>query len=149
MSKVKSIKVKMQPTSVIETKLGIQKDGPIHKFFTNSCAKAMDKYVPASQDENLAKSVKVSTDEIIYPGPYAHYLWEGRVMGPNIPVFDKNGNIVRWWSKAPKYYTGKDIVFSTEVHPLATSHWDKKMWTAEREKIEKDVLAEIRKRGGK
>lgn len=148
MSKVKSIEVKMLPTSVIETKLGIQEGGPIHSFFTNACAKAMDKYVPASQDENLAKSVIVKTDEIRYPGPYAHYMYEGRVMGPNIPVFDSKGNIVRWWSKAPKYYTGADIVYSIEVHPLATSHWDKKMWTAEREKIEKDVLEEIRRRGG-
>ena len=141
MAKITSMKLNMKPTSIIETQLGIQKGGPAHAYFTELCMKAMDKYVPVSDASgtHLADSVRNTVDEIIYPGPYAHYMYVGKVMGPNIPVFDKNGNIVRWWSKAPKYYTEADIVYNDSAHQLATKEWDKVMWTAEKEDIEKQV----------
>ena len=142
MAKITSMKLKLNPVSVIETRLKIQKGGPIHAEFTALCEKAMDKYVPA-KSLNLARSVTHTVDEIIYPGPYAHYIYEGKVMGPNIPIKDKNGNIVGWWSKAPKYYTGADIIYNTSVHPLATHHWDKVMWTAEKEDIEKELQKKL------
>lgn len=143
--KVTSIKLDLEPVYTIETKLGIKEGGPLHKYFTNTCEKHMNKYVPATPDENLASSAIVLTDMIYYPGPYAHYMYEGRVMGPNIPIKDKNGNIVRWFSRKPKYYTGADIEYKTGTHPLATSHWAEKMWTAEREDIEKELEDYVRK----
>ena len=134
-----SVKINLKPVSVIKSDLGIQEGGPVHNYFTGLCEKAMDKYVPMGSTGNLSATVTHTTDEIIYSVPYAHYMYEGRVMGPNIPVFDKNGNIVRWWSKGPKYYTGKDIEYNTDRHPLATSHWAEKMWSAEKEDIEKEL----------
>jgi hypothetical protein len=142
-----SVKINLSPVSVIESKLGIQSGGPAHKHFTNECARHMDKYVPATSELNLASSVRTTTDKIIYPGPYAHYMYEGKVMGPNIPIIE-NGIIVGYWSKAPKYYTGEDIQYNTSTHSLATSHWDKKMWSAEKDEIEDD-LANYIKRGCK
>ena len=143
------VEVNIDPVYVIEGKLGIEPDGPAQQFFTNTCAEHMDKYVPASPKENLASSVQVSFDEIRYPGPYAHYMYEGRVMGPNIPVFDANGNIVRWWSKGPKYYTGEDIHYSTSTHALATSHWAEAMWSAERSDIYEEIADFFKQRGAK
>ncbi len=141
MAKVTSMKLNLKPISVIETRIGIQKGGPAHAHFTELCMKAMDKYVPMSNQSkpHLADSVTNTVDEIIYPGPYAHYIYEGRVMGPNIPIKDKNGRITGWWSKAPKYYTGEEISYNTNAHPLATHHWDKAMWSAEKKDIEKEL----------
>lgn len=142
-----NVKLNIQPVSVIETKLGIQEGGPTHNHFTDLCMKEMDPFVPMGDTGFLASTVYHTVNEIHYDMPYAHYIYEGRVMGPNIPIIE-NGLIVGWWSKAPKYYTGKDIVYSTSKHPLATSHWDLKMWTAKKDFIEKKV-AEYVMRGGK
>ena len=143
-----SSNVEFLPVGVIKTKLGINAGGEAHAYFTERCATHMDKYVPATNELNLASSERHTADEIIYPGPYAHYMYEGKVMGPNIPIIE-NGIITGWWSKAPKYYTGEEIQYSKETHPLATSHWAEKMWSAEREDIEKEVADYIRSRSQK
>ena len=139
------VQVNIDPVYVIEDKLGIEPNGPIQSFFTETCALHMDKYVPM-RDGFLAGSERHTSDEIRYVTPYAHYMYEGKVMGPNIPII-RNGYIIGWWSKGPKEYTGKDIVYSGGMHPLATSHWAEKMWSAERDDIIKKVENEIEKRG--
>lgn len=141
-----TVQVNLNSVTEIETQLGIEDKGPIHDFFTSECAKQMDPFVPM-RDGYLKDSEIHTVGEIRYTQPYSHYIYEGRVMGPNIPVFDANGNIVRWWSKAPKYYTGKNLVIKTDKHPLATTHWDQAMWTAKREDIEESLVNEIKKRG--
>lgn len=140
------VEVKIDPVYVIETKLGIQPNGPAHYFFTETCATHMDKYVPASDRLRLASSERHTVDEIHYKTPYAHYMYEGKVMGPNIPI-KENGIIVGYWSKGPKYYTGEDIEYSTEKHSEATSHWAEKMWTAEKDDVIKEVADYVKERG--
>lgn len=143
------VKVQLQPTSVIKANLGIDKDGPVMKFFVQTCAKKMDKYVPVDTG-NLA-SYKIQGNYVIYDQPYAHYMYEGLVMGPNIPIKDENGNITGWWSKGPKHYTGKKIDYSKSIargHQFAGPHWDERMWSAEKEDIVKEVQKYI-DRGGK
>lgn len=146
------MRINMRPTSVIKARLGLQKGGPVHKFFTDTCYKHMDKYVPFA-DGNLASNVAFGAngDSIIYLSPYAHYMYEGKVMGPNIPFKDKNGNIIKWRSPKgkPKYYTGAEINYSTQHHEFAGSHWDKRMWSAEKDKVIEEVEDYIKKHGGK
>ncbi len=49
--------------------------------------------------------------KVLYLVPYAHYLYEGRVMGPNVPLHE-GGQLVGFFSpKAPKKYTGKKLQF--------------------------------------
>lgn len=36
----------MKPTGQIKARLGIQSNGPAHKFFTETCHRYMEKYVP-------------------------------------------------------------------------------------------------------
>ena len=140
-------KVRMKPISVIKANLGIQPNGPVHSYFTERCATYMDKYVPFKKG-NLAYTNRiVETDEVIYNSPYAHYMYEGKVMGPNIPII-KNGVIVGWFSKGPKYYTDEDIKYKSSAgHEYAGPHWDQRMWSAEKD----DVIKEVQKfinRGG-
>ena len=111
---------KMQPTSVIKARLGIEPNGRIQKFFTNECAKAMDKFVPF--DNGDLANYNIEGNVIIYEQPYARYQYLGL-------------------SKS-----GKPLNYSTDKHPLATSYWDKKMWTAEGQ----DIVKKIQKKfGGK
>ena len=66
--------IKMKPTAVIEARLGIEPKGKVHKWFTNTCALHMDKYVPYRHGD-LAKTVvnngivnseNVTEDTIVY-----------------------------------------------------------------------------------
>lgn len=142
--------VKMKPTSVIKARLGLNPNGRVQKFFTATCAKKMDKYVP--YDEGDLADYRIENNLIIYEQPYAHYMYEGKVMGPNIPI-KENGIIVGWFSPKgkAKYYTGKDIDYSKSKargHKFAGPYWDKRMVSAEMQDVVKEVQDYVN-RGGK
>lgn len=79
--------------------------------------------VPFSQG---ALRNSVNYPEGIYGGsiewntPYAHYLYEGIVYSPNIPIKDKAGNIVGWFSPPSKKPTGRSLTYG---EPGTTDHW--------------------------
>lgn len=81
-------------------------------------AKDTDQYVPA-RTKSLANRVIVSGDTIVYPGPYARFLYNGKLM------IDPNTGS----SWAPKGSTkvvdpgGKDLNIRKAVHSKAQSHW--------------------------
>lgn len=63
--------------------------------------------------------------EIEYNTPYAHYMYEGIVYGPNIPIKDSQGNITGWYSLPSKHPTGEKLKY----HPEGTErgdHWFEK-----------------------
>ena len=68
--------VKMQPTSVIKARLGIDPNGPVQSFLTNTCYKHMDKYVPMDEG-NLRTNVNIQSNSITYESPYARYQYYG------------------------------------------------------------------------
>lgn len=128
----------LKPVGVIKARLGIQKNGPVQAFFTNACYRYMGSFVPGGADSFLNRNVTLETDRITYKSPYSHYMWFGKVMGPNIPI-EKEGDVVAKWVSPkgkPKYYTGKDIKYKT---PGTGSHWDTRMWSSKREKVVKEV----------
>ena len=105
--------VSMQPTSKIIARLGLEPDGRVQKFFTNTCYKHMDKYVPMDEG-NLRTIVDIQSSWITYESPYAKYQYYGmRADGSH---------------KVKKYTT-----------PGTGTYWDKKMWSAEG----KDVIKEV------
>ena len=125
------MEVKMKPTSVIKTRLGLQPKGKAHKFFTHTCALHMDKYLPfrtgalaGTVVENGKTTVNVKTDKIIYAQNYAKYVYSG----------------IR---------NGKEINYRTDKHKLAGPYWDKRMWSAEKKQVEREVQNYVNKYGGK
>ena len=72
--------VKIKPTSTIKARLGIEPNGRVQKFFTNTCYKHMDKYVPKDIG-NLRDIVDKGADYITYESPYAHAQYIGEVHG--------------------------------------------------------------------
>lgn len=114
--------VELKPISVIEARLGIEPNGPVQKFFTNTCAKHMDPFVPADK-ETLAKTVwvdgqpgpGVGIDTITYEQPYARYVYYGI-------------------SKS-----GKPLNYSKDKHELANSYWDRRMISAKMQDIIEEV----------
>lgn len=103
--------MKLNPISQIKANLGIDANGRAQKFFTDTCRKHMDKYVPKDIG-NLRDIVDVGTDYITYESPYAHAQYVGIV----------NGSEVR------NYTT-----------PGTGSYWDKRMWSAEKDEIIQEI----------
>lgn len=73
-------------------------------------------YVPALTG-SLDARTRVDGQQIIYPGPYARYLYYGKLM-----IDTETGS-----SYAPKggtkVVTDKDLVFNKAMHAKAQSHW--------------------------
>lgn len=66
---------------------------------------------------SLDQRTRVDGSEVIYPGPYARYLYHGKVM-----VDPETGN-----AYAPKggtkVVTDKDLVFNKAMHSQAQAYW--------------------------
>lgn len=73
-------------------------------------------FVPA-KTESLSIRTRVEKSLIIYPGPYARFLYFGKLM-----VDPETGSA---WARrgVKKVLTDKNLVFSQAVHPQAQSHW--------------------------
>ena len=112
--------VKMQPTSVIKARLGIDPNGRVQSFFTNTCYKHMDKYVPQDNGD-LRTIVDIQPDSITYESNYARYQYYG--------VREDGTHQV-------KNYTT----------PGTGPYWDKRMVSAEMQDVVKEVQDYI---GGK
>lgn len=73
-------------------------------------------FVPALTG-SLTIRTRLDSNKIIYPGPYARFLYYGKVM-----VDPQTGSTF-----APKggtkVLTDRDLVFSKAMHPQAQSHW--------------------------
>lgn len=112
------------------------------KIVDSAVLKYMDPYIPY-QTGTLAKSAVTGTvigsGKIIQSTPYARYLYYGEVYGPNIPI-TSGGEVVGFFSKAPKSPTGRDIKYDTTKHPLAGKLWF--------ERMKADHLDDIKKEAG-
>jgi len=134
--------VYIDPTKTIIKNLNIEDDGPVMAYATSQGAKYMDEFVPYKSGE-LRNNKSVQKNLVTYKSIYAHYMFVGKVMGPNIPIKNKAGEIVGWWSKKPKYYTGADI----QYHTAGTGHyWHERMKSAYLDTICKEV-EDFMKRG--
>ena len=133
--------------SNIERKLANIKSDETMTEIHNALARYLDPYVPMDEGM-LAGNIEITPEYVQYNSPYAHYQYVGKVYGPNIPIIE-NGVIVGYWSPPNKKPTGASIQYSTDKHPLATDHWDKRMmedkgdeFTEEVGRIIKDRLKE-------
>lgn len=130
------MKLKMKPISVIKADLGINPDGPVQAFFTDTCVKHMDKYVPKDTGMLRDNIIKTKTS-VTYNVPYAHYQYIGKLY-----VMDNGKGAYYnpdygYWSKpnTAKKPTDRDL----KHNGITTSYWDKKMWSAEKDIIIKEV----------
>lgn len=79
-------------------------------------AKDTEQYVPA-RTKSLSIRTRVSGDTIIYPGPYARFLYYGKLM------IDPKTKSPFATKGATKEVTGTDLNISQAVHGKAQSHW--------------------------
>lgn len=78
--------------------------------------KDTEPYVPMLTG-SLKNRARVDGNTIIYPGPYARFLYYGKVM------VDPNTGSTWAPMGGTKVVTDRDLVFTTDFHPQAQSHW--------------------------
>ena len=125
----------------IQTKFADLNDNEeVKTLVHNAFAKELNPYVPM-QTGILAQTTMITAEGVTYVQPYAHYQYTGLVYGPNIPITE-NGVITGWFSqpgKGSKHPTGESLTYSTELHPLATHHWDRAMMRDRGKEFTKEV----------
>ena len=124
----KTIRVDLKPVSVIKLNLGLEPNGPIQSFFTNTCYKHMDQYVPMSNlisKGSLRRQVTITTNSITYEMPYAEYQYYGMWRDGSHKV-------------NPDNYTT----------PGTTTYWDKEMVANDKEVVVKEVQDEVNRLNG-
>ena len=86
------------------------------QLVAHQVAKDTAPFVPALTG-SLTQRTRVEDSKVIYPGPYARFLYYGKLMVDPI-----TGS-----SYAPKggtkVLTDKNLVFSQAMHPQAQAHW--------------------------
>ncbi len=80
-------------------------------------AKDTEPFVPASQSESLANRTIVKWNMVIYPGPYARYLYFGKLW---LDPLTGSSWVKHGEHKAP---TDIDLKFNRATHRQAQSHW--------------------------
>lgn len=135
--------VYLKSTSVIKTRLGIQKNGPAHAFLTQTCYRYMTPFVPGGAKSHLNQNTDLRVDKIIYQGPDAHYLYIGKkYIDPKYKKGAFYSQDFGYWSRPgiTKINSGEDLVYHT---PGTGSQWDKRMWTSKGDNVEKEVQSYV------
>lgn len=116
--------VHLDPDDVLR-RFGLQPHGPVQTTIDNSVMRYMEPYWAHGDTGELAVSCYAATDAgsglIVYPGPYAHYMYMGDVYGPNYPVeIDSEGNVLQWRSRPGKgsnHYMGRKFGDLVDKYP--------------------------------
>ena len=126
------VKLEMKPIATILARLGIDKNGRVQRFLTETVNRRITRYMPFRTGVLATKLKFVSSPtEITVNGPYARYQYYGKVMV----------------GKPPKQVTDIDLNYDKTKHPNAGPFWDRRMMAAEKDVIVREVQAYIR-RGG-
>lgn len=131
--------------------LGLQPGGPVQQVIDKSVIDWNLQYVPWDTGV-LGKSAygatQIGSGEIVYPGPYAHYMYYGEVYGPNIPVFEDDSGVPTRYFSPPgqkKHPTGRALEYKTDVNPMAGPFWADRMKADHMD----DILREVKSVVGK
>lgn len=110
--------------------LGFGQGGRVQKALDKAVIDYCIPYCPMKTG-TLAKSAYTATvlgsGRVVWPGPYAHYMYYGEVYGPNIPIYDEDesGEPTGYFSPPgrTKTPTGRKLQYNTDLNPLAGSFW--------------------------
>lgn len=126
---------------------GLEEGGIVQQVIDKSVIDYCMPYVPhdtGTLETSPYAVTVIGSGEVVYPGPYAHYMYYGEVYGPNIPVFiDDSGEPAYFFSPPgeKKHPTGKQLQYSTDYNPLAGPFWLERMKADHLQ----DIIEEARK----
>ena len=122
------ITVNADITEVIAKKMAVASTKAEH-IVAVQAAKDTSPYVPMLTG-SLNVRTQVDGGNIIYPSPYARYLYNGNVMVDSVTghgtmrFIDKMGNEqIRFRKGATLKPTDRDLKYTKSAHPQAQDHW--------------------------
>lgn len=98
----------------------------------------MSPYVPMDSGM-LDQTVDITPECVHYKSPYAHFIWNGKVF-----VDDRGSTWAR--RSESKHAIDKDLKYSKDQHPLATSHWEEAAMVAKKDDLCKDITDYLRRK---
>lgn len=123
---------KLDPDALL-AKFNLESGGRVQQFIDKTVIDLSIPYCPF-ETGLLANSpynaTEIGSGLVVYPGPYARYLYFGEVYGPNIPIFDDDSGEPTGWFSPPgkkKHPTGRNLEYDQTINPLAGSHWVERM----------------------
>ena len=126
---------------------GLEEGGIVQQVIDKSVIDYCMPYVPhdtGTLETSPYAVTVIGSGEVVYPGPYAHYMYYGEVYGPNIPVFIDDSGEPAYFCSPPgekKHPTGKQLQYSTDYNPLAGPFWLERMKADHLQ----DIIEEARK----
>lgn len=128
MLNVLKITVRTDINEVIAKKMEVASTKAEH-IVAVQAAKDTSPYVPMLTG-SLNVRTRVDGGNIIYPGPYARYLYYGKVMVDSVTgkgpmhFIDKMGNEqIKFRKGATLKPTDRDLKYTKSAHPQAQDHW--------------------------
>lgn len=109
-----TFKVKFDPAPIVAA-LKTSKEKTEHAVAVQA-QKDTDPYTPALTG-SMSQRTRVIGNQIVYPGPYARYLYYGKLM------VDPNTGSAYAPKGQHKVLTDKNLVFNTSMHGQAQAHW--------------------------
>ena len=138
------IKLDLPDAQEIIRRKGLGPRGGAQLFHTGNVLRRMEKYIPKDTSALIKQTVIATsyrTNEIRHPGPYANYLFGGKVMiDPKINaagfMTDKG-----WRSRkgAVKILTDRDLDLTKGKNKDATAHWDRALVQREGKELVKEL----------
>lgn len=121
------IKVDINANKILASR-GLGSSKKVQKYLASEVKRLSDPYVPMRQG-TLKNTATIASDgsQIVYSAPYAHYQWEGKVMG----------------GRAPKKYTGDNLTYSGGA--MRGPRWTERMMIDKRSEIENSVETFIKR----
>lgn len=102
--------LRLKPTTTIKARLGLETNGRVQTFFTNTCYKHMDKYVPKDEG-NLRINVDIQPTSITYESPYALYQYKGmREDGSRVVKNYTTPGTGSYWAERMKSAEIRDVI---------------------------------------
>ena len=140
------MEIKLDLSSVKDEleKLDFLARNKVLKFAANEIMRLSDDYVPFDSG-TLKNSAYVTElgDEIVYPSPYAQYMYQGKLMVDPITkkgaFYDPITN--RYWSRPGVKKELTDTPLNYAGAPKRGAHWVEKAWGEHKE----DVIESIEK----
>ena len=138
------IRLDLPDAQEIIRKKGLGPNGGAQLFHTGNVLRRMEKYIPKDTSALIKQTIIATTyrtNEILHPGPYANYLFGGKIMiDPEIQaagfLTDKGR---RSRKGAVKVLTDRDLDLSRGKNREATPHWDRTLVKKEGKEIVQEL----------
>jgi hypothetical protein len=128
-----NVKINLDTANQMLAKRGLIPTGQAQKFFTMTCAKEMDPYVPMQQG-TLKNTRIIGQDTVKYNTPYAKFQFHGKVM------IAPSGST---WARKGERKEATIMNLTYHGAPKRGFYWERRMWADKKVKVLRQVAAYV------